>query len=1583
MPPKSKQSKQRTVRCRDDERAPGSCARGANCRFLHLHPSDPQPAAEASSTPRSATPEPFGFGNVDVERYRAAAMRIAKLRNAGNSSLVDIKNQLQELWEVTVCNFFPPTMSSALSQFHPQIQLEKLATKPCEWPQSSSIERLDPLVMDAVLSQLLLQRDFALGLLGLTASTASDMLNFLARDAIFLRSLQCLLSTLVPYPLQPTSCMPTVIRNLIASEPLFLEIMLQLLPPFRDDQNAAVPERITQGAHLCHLLQHSFGFDIQDLKPLYLRLMSNPLSSFSGAKHAGEWRAVTESPPQRYNLRGEPQGRITKYCVDDEENEGVTCMHRRLGPDREVLRRDHWSCCGGSDKNDMSCVNSGIASKLRSVGLQCALSHPLTVRVCLTSSMPLPVDVVCIVCGVNCYVSSCVSTFCSVCKEPTCLACTEVIGKEAGPGAALVSMRAFMNASVAAFIDDHHSGAGYLLTRLLCHAFDNKRMHPRDIHTIHLLLASLDIDSRSPNDDTDLFDRCECRLLAGAVAAALARQQPSSYPDPDIPIDLRVKQQSSSKAAAAAVPAAIPYLDPLLKFISQTKRYNEFADAMIKKIQEEYPTPAELLSLIAGDKSRLLVALEVAWFECKHPASKSKGAILAQLLEMGCFPRKFAVKAVLKRSRAEEAVNYFFSESKTASDEDESEDAVLTNTDQVSEALKSFVALPVLPPKDSDDKALAVSAQLTNFAEIEAKVNFAQLLETLTTTRSALENVFDLKELVFPLLNGMYDRVEAMALQQKSASASPHVSESELRLLLQSLMQSCSHARSAALLRCFAGHALVLESCPRQARCTLCSLPLPTSVQRFGCSILKSGSKTSKQCDFGICVTCAKEHTHAQSALYSPFDIMAAIHALERIIPHGKLHERMKLAFSSIASSPEYAFAPIVLFGWKSPDIPRSIVPSGDICGPDCSREHTDESAICIRCDRRYSSHKGHLCNDGERGYFIVSQTENQGQSPLVQGPQGSHDIDMRYSSDRPISLVHSEGLFAGRKWTCTLASTSERGRNTWIGLCDADVIAQYVGSADFKGLGTRANGFSIGIHHELGVRLSDKTTLRSFSCKDGEGITLEYDEPGRKLDVVIGKRLVYSHAGLPPNLVFAISSGDKKSKFAAVKCRQIDAPIHVDVDRCSLLDGILKAIEDTETWNADGVFSLLSFLSMLRTKPHYILCSKFLRPLQVTLLRCITKMIECDELNAATSRVGACDWIFTELTHAIELNRKALLLAIVVQLKQVSIALLQGRNNLSSDSLSFLSKIFAVCSKGFAHTTAAAFDFLVKCVADLGESKSILDYVPIPRWVIEAIDPSRSFVSVYNLGGTCFPAVLHAGWFDMQTKDGKSVRLSCEAAQLLLHRLQTKETAADMTAPVLKIGCVAASAEKELANNGLHELHSDSDIGQTPLQTASLPNSIHIGSNCIDAVVWFKSQLRSQKRVDTDNDTSGGLAVGDDYSRAHGPSASEYLFNPRTGRVEPMQAPPPPSTAPRPPVKIQLNEIEALAACCKDTGSAPAIVQSVLTDLVRRGFVVRAHGCIALAEDADIVRRRRRDAACIWVAQAVGGEYGYWGSYI
>jgi hypothetical protein len=485
--------------------------------------------------------------------------------------------------------------------------------------------------------------------------------------------------------------------------------------------------------------------------------------------------------------------------------------------------------------------------------------------------------------------------------------------------------------------------------------------------------------------------------------------------------------------------------------------------------------------------------------------------------------------------------------------------------------------------------------------------------------------------------------------------------------------------------------------------------------------------------------------------------------------------------------------------------------------------------------------------------------------------------------------------MFAGRKWTCTLVNTGQRGQNTWIGMCDIDVVAEYACSTNFKGLGTKGNGFSIGFHHKLGVRVDDKTTPRSFACKDGDGICIEYDAAECKIDVIICNKIVYTHAGLPPNLMFAISSGDKESKYTAIKCREVDVPHCLDAHRSSLLDKISKSISNSESLNASKLFPLLSLLSILRTQPHYVLCSKLLRPFQEALLRIITESLELDDLNRFTSRAGTCDAIIAELLHITSWNRRPLLLACVAQLKRISVALLQGRNSYSLDCLGFLSSLFAICSKGFAQTTGAAFDHLIKCLTKVEASKSVIQYVPIPRWVIEAIDPSRSFLSIYKMFGACFPAMLHAGWVDVETRDGKGVRLSCEAAQMLLHRCDLANSARDASNLAHTIGHVACGTYRELALNGLlDDLYSDCDVVQTPLQTASLPNSIHIGRCCIDAVVWFKKRLHAQDR---------------------------------------------------------LEEIEALASCCKDTGSPPAVAQSVLTDLVRRALVVRKLGFIMLAD--------------------------------
>jgi hypothetical protein len=973
----------------------------------------------------------------------------------------------------------------------------------------------------------------------------------------------------------------------------------------------------------------------------------------------------------------------------------------------------------------------------------------------------------------------------------------------------------------------------------------------------------------------------------------LARENPFVYPCHDIPIDLRFKLVSHADVASASVLTdQVPYLDSIFKLIMQTKRFHEFADALVQKIHKDYPTPDELVSLVM-DKNRLLITLEVAYFELKYPSSsKSKSGILKQLLEMGCFPRKFAVKAVLKSSRTEDAVNFFFTESRTASDEDDSQDANLTNTDATSESLKLHVSLPHQPCEKVPDAGIQKP-------DIEARINLGQLLVTISNACASLDSFLLLKEHLLPVLNDLRIAVEARASQQKSIPDSSCSTETERRLYLQSLMKTCSHSIDS--LCCFSGHPLKIQSCQNKQLCSKCCTVLPSGSQCFMCNFPKPSSEASEQCDFSMCMQCGRELALLGSATYSFLEISSSVRSLECLIPNGKLTEDMKRSFSSIACSSVHANSPIVSFGWISPKLPpRPAEQSGEICGPKCTKSHSDDSSICIRCDRRFSSHKSeHLCNDGERGYFIFSSATPEGHPPRITGPQGSQRIDMRHSSDRPVSLVHSQaGAFSGKKWTCTIVNTNQRGQNTWIGLCDADVVARYVRTADFKGLGTKSNGFSIGFHHEQGVRVDGKLTQCLIACKDGDGIRFEYDEPGRRLDVFVARKLVYSHAGLPPNLMFAISSGDKDSKYAAMKCMQLNVPCSLDAS-CSLhLDSISKTVADINSWKSEQVISLLSLLSAFRTKPHYVLNSKFLFPFQATLLRMVPSLIESDDLNIVSSQPGVSDRILFELSCAVGISCKSLLLPCIAQLKRVSVALLQGRNTYSSASLSFLSDLYAVCSKGFAHATASAFDFLIRCLAEVQHSKSIVTYISVPRWVIEAIEPSRSFLYSCSMFGTTFPALLHAGWVDVVVKDKKSVRLSCEAAQALIHQYASKDSSAlsgDSLSLSPLINRVAASINNELAENGLlHDIYSDCDVVQTPLHTASLPSSIHIGSCCIGAVTWFKERLCAQER---------------------------------------------------------LNEIEALTACCQDTRSAPAIVQSVLTDLVRRGYVVRKHGDILLVD--------------------------------
>ena len=68
--------------------------------------------------------------------------------------------------------------------------------------------------------------------------------------------------------------------------------------------------------------------------------------------HLGQFRASEESPPHRYDVLGNDLGRISKYCTrTSSEKEGEKCVHAS-----DVIQKNHWSCCGGRDRNVLECI---------------------------------------------------------------------------------------------------------------------------------------------------------------------------------------------------------------------------------------------------------------------------------------------------------------------------------------------------------------------------------------------------------------------------------------------------------------------------------------------------------------------------------------------------------------------------------------------------------------------------------------------------------------------------------------------------------------------------------------------------------------------------------------------------------------------------------------------------------------------------------------------------------------------------------------------------------------------------------------------------------------------------------------------------------------------------------------------------------------------------------------------------------------------------------------------------------------------------------------------------------------------------
>jgi hypothetical protein len=180
-----------------------------------------------------------------------------------------------------------------------------------------------------------------------------------------------------------------------------------------------------------------------------------------------------------------------------------------------------------------------------------------------------------------------------------------------------------------------------------------------------------------------------------------------------------------------------------------------------------------------------------------------------------------------------------------------------------------------------------------------------------------------------------------------------------------------------------------------------------------------------------------------------------------------------------------------------------------------------------------------------------------------------------------------------------------------------------------------------------------------------------------------------------------------------------------------------------------------------------------------------------------------------------------------------------------------------------------------------------------IPRWVLEDVDPVRAYAQILTFGEHRVAAVLGLGWADIRV--GRQLhRISAVQAQLLW--LLTCDPG--LTNGQLSELCHVSDSVRDAALSELNGIGAlaDSrsvvldDDAPTVMGSAQLPQtSIHIGSACIDAVFWLCKRIKEANGV--------------------------------------------------------VDELEACNSCSSATGSPPAVVVSVVIDLVRRGIVYRRGG--------------------------------------
>jgi hypothetical protein len=418
--------------------------------------------------------------------------------------------------------------------------------------------------------------------------------------------------------------------------------------------------------------------------------------------------------------------------------------------------------------------------------------------------------------------------------------------------------------------------------------------------------------------------------------------------------------------------------------------------------------------------------------------------------------------------------------------------------------------------------------------------------------------------------------------------------------------------------------------------------------------------------------------------------------------------------------------------------------------------------------------------------------------------------------------------------------------------------------------------------------------------------LKLVYDKGAGQLSFYCNNLLMHTATGVPSEGVFAaVSSPMENMKFRTVICNSLSArrplPDNVSCFNTSLR-AMFSSVKECSPEQLIPILKLTSALDHRHSLSHLKTHAK--SELVPVAARCLLEMTAA-QLSSLFTIFASGQSLLAETaleclaTQPLQHTLKLLLPFI----RGVALDLLHGQCKLSPSALALVAQMYEHLSRGLFGCTLAAFSCLsaalgrsifqsASSVPKLHHSNSF-ETIRVPRWVLEGVDPVRAYAQVLKFGEHRITAVLGAGWADIRV-EGRLHRISMVAAQLLWTLLSSS----GLSNAELSQLCHVSSAVVDAAISELHSVGAlaltdglllDDDV-PTVMGSSALPRtSIHIGAACIDAVFWLCRRIKEANGV--------------------------------------------------------VDEVVCCSACCAASGCTPAIVVSVVSDLVRRGIVYRCRG--------------------------------------